>query len=80
MADPTKKSGTRLVSKVTFHDLRRTAVRNLDRAGVRRDVAKSITGHKTDSVYSRYNITSGADLADAMERATAYAAEQGDKA
>jgi hypothetical protein len=46
---------------------------------VRQDVAKSITGHRTDSVYSRYNITSAEDLADALGRARAYAAEQGVK-
>jgi integrase len=65
--DPSKKCGTRLVSEVTFHDLRRTAVRNLDRSGVRRDVAKSITGHKTDLMYSRYNITSQDDIREALE-------------
>ncbi len=64
------------MSRVTFHDLRRTAGRNLDRSGVRRDVAKSITGHGTDAVYSRYNITSQDDLREAMERASAYVAEQ----
>lgn len=39
-----------------FHDLRRTAVRNLERAGVSRSIAKSFTGHRTDSVYERYAI------------------------
>ena len=67
LPDPTTKSGKRLVSEVTFHDFRRTAVRNLDRSGVRRDVAKSITGHKTDIMYSRYNITSQDDLREAIE-------------
>jgi integrase len=64
--DPTTRSGKRLVSPVTFHDFRRTAVRNFDRNGVRRDVAKSITGHKTDIMYSRYNITSQDDLPEAI--------------
>jgi integrase len=48
-----------------FHDFRRSAARNLLRAGVSRDVAKRITGHRTDSMFSRYAIVAENDLADA---------------
>ena len=49
------------------HDLRRSAVRNMERAGLSRSVVMQLTGHKTEAVYRRYAITSEADVREDVE-------------
>jgi integrase len=53
------------------HDLRRSAVRNFERAKVRRQTAMKLTGHKTEEIYRRYAIS---DFTDLQEAARAIAA------
>ncbi len=55
-----------------FHDLRRSAVRNMERARVARNVAMSISGHRTEAVYRRYDIVSETDLKAAGKKLAEY--------
>jgi integrase len=69
MRDDWDNASTRAgVPGLLFHDLRRSAVRNLRRAGVTQTVARQFSGYKTDAVFNCYNITDFDDLKDAAAK------------
>jgi integrase len=59
-----------------FHDLRRTAVRNLIRAGVPQSIAMKISGHKDGRIFARYNIVDTRDVGEAMQKLMVYEQEK----
>lgn len=51
-----------------FHDLRRSAVRNFERAGISRSVAMKLSGHESEAVYRRYAIADSAALEEGVHK------------
>lgn len=64
------------VAKRIPHDFRRTAVRNLERAGVPRSAAMAMVGHRTESIYRRYAIADEAMLKEGAIKLAAFHASE----
>lgn len=64
------------VKGLHFHDLRRSAVRNMDRAGIPRATIRRIIGHETDAMFDRYRIVDQRDVDEAGVKAELYLSEQ----
>jgi len=59
-----------------YHDLRRSAIRQMDRAGIPRQIAMMRSGHKTESTFNRYNIGTETDLKEAAQKLENYRNEK----
>jgi integrase len=59
-----------------FHDFRRTAARNMIRAGVPQSIAMRVTGHETDAMFIRYDITDNRDKLAALEAARLFVSQR----
>jgi integrase len=68
------------VRGLLFHDLRRSAARNAIRSGVPEQVVMELGGWRTRSMLCRYNVVSETDLANALERVSAYVSQRATEA
>ena len=63
-----KENGWEPIAPRSPHDLRRSAVRNMERAGVPRSVAMKLSGHQTESIYRRYAIADKEAIREGVEK------------
>jgi integrase len=71
-----EKGDNRRYTGLHPHDFRRSASRNLIKAGVPRSTAMLITGHKTESIFERYNIKDTADAEAALMKVGQYSSKK----
>ena len=62
--------------ELLFHDLRRSATRNMRKAGIEQSLRMKISGHKTDSMERRYNIVDVEDIKEAAAKLNAWSQQQ----
>ena len=63
-----QRSNAEVVPRLLFHDLRRSAVRNMMQTGVQQAVAMKISGHSSPQIFQRYNIIDESDLHEAVKK------------
>jgi integrase len=76
--EPIDDHNNRRYTGLIVHDLRRSAIKNLMKAGVNEKVAMAISGHKTRAVFDRYHIVDETDVLEAMRKVQGADAKKAD--